>query len=75
MFDALTDPKLNDGLTDTSKVAQCLFDTLQLEELPLRLPTGTDAYNAIKAKEMAKMEELERWREITESLGPATIPT
>ena len=74
MLDALTDPKINDGLTDSSKVAMCLFDTLQKEELPLRLPTGADAYTAIKAKETAKMEELESWREVTESVGAAIAP-
>ena len=74
MLDYLTNPKINDGLVDTSKVAECLFDTLQRDELPLRLPTGVDAYTAITAKDTAKMEELERWREVTVSVGGGIIP-
>ena len=74
MIDALTNPKLNDGLADTSNIAKCLFDTLQKNELPLRLTTGLDAFRIIKAKETAKMEELEKWRGVTESVGGGDVP-
>ena len=75
MLDALTSPQINEGLVDAERVASCLFEVLQGEELPLRLPTGRDSYAAIQGKEKAKMEELEAWRGVSEGVGGGEIPT
>lgn len=69
MLGAISNPALNDGLVDPRELAKCLFNTLQKDHIPLRLPTGPDAYAMIKAKETAKLEELETWREVSESVG------
>jgi hypothetical protein len=47
------------------------FETLQKDEIPLRLPTGSDLWGAINAKETAKMAELRKWKEASESVGEA----
>lgn len=75
MMNALMDPNLSDGMVEPKEVARCLFETLQKDEIPLRLPTGKDSFAAIKAKETAKMEELDRWREVSQSVGGERIPT
>ncbi|KAL6248811.1 hypothetical protein RBB50_003874 [Rhinocladiella similis] len=75
MLGALANPALNDGLVDPIEVAKCLFNTLQKDSIPLRLPTGPDAYTMIKAKETAKLDELEKWREVSLSVGGGGIPT
>ena len=74
MLEALTDSKLTETHVEAEKVAQCLFETLQKEKIPMRLPTGKDSFGAIKGKETAKMEELEAWREVSEGVGGTTIP-
>jgi NAD(P)-dependent dehydrogenase (short-subunit alcohol dehydrogenase family) len=74
MLEALMDPALSDGFVEAESVAKTLFEVLQGEELPLRLPTGKDAFSAIKGKEMAKMEELEKWRKVSEGVGGGSIP-
>ena len=76
MLNALTDPKINEGLVEAGAVAKCLFDVLDKEDvLPLRLPTGKDSFAAIKGKEVAKMEELEKWKAVSEGVGEGDIPT
>ena len=75
MISALTDTKLREGLVEASTVAQCLFDVLmENEKLPMRLPTGSDAYGLIESREMAKMEELRGWKEVSCGVGDANIP-
>ncbi|KIX01841.1 uncharacterized protein Z518_09568 [Rhinocladiella mackenziei CBS 650.93] len=75
MIKALSDPGLNEKLIEAERVAKTLFDVLEKHEaLPMRLPTGKDAYGIIRAKESAKMDELERWKSVTESVGDADIP-
>ncbi len=75
MLNALTGPKINEGMVEASAVASCLFDVLSKEEvLPLRLPTGKDSFQAIKGKEVAKMEELERWKGVSEGVGAGNMP-
>ena len=76
MLNALTDPGINEGLVEAGAVAKCVFDVLNKEEvLPLRLPTGKDSFAAIKGKEVAKMEELEKWKGVSEGVGEGDIPT
>ena len=50
----------SEASVDASRVAECLLDVLQKDELPLRLPTGKDAYAALKTKEEAMLAELEK---------------
>ena len=69
MLKAMTDPGLNEKGVDPTEVARCLFEVLGREEIPLRLPTGQDAFAAIKWKEGAKMEELEKWKAVSEGVG------
>ncbi len=74
MLEALTDPKLTETHVEAEKVAQCLFETLQKEKIPMRLPTGKDSFSAIKGKETAKFQELETWQEVSESVGGSSVP-
>ena len=75
MLKALMDPKLTEGHVEAEKVAECLFQVLDGErELPMRLPTGRDAFAAIRGKEELKVEELERWKEVSESVGGGVVP-
>ena len=74
MIAGLTDPGLNEKGTDASNVARCLFNVLQKDEIPLRLPTGQDAYEILERIEGEKIEELKRWKKISTTVGNTPIP-
>lgn len=70
--------KSGKGWVDVTLAVRLVFETLQKDEIPLQLPTGSDIWGAIKAKETAKetakRAELRKWKEVSESVGEAWTP-
>jgi hypothetical protein len=62
---------LHDGQTtaasDPAKVARLVLDVVALDEPPLRLLVGADAYAYATAAGRALLGEDERWRDLSES--------
>lgn len=52
---------------DPRRGAKAVLDIVNAENPPLRLPLGKDAVDAIEASDRARLEELERWRELSYS--------
>lgn len=52
---------------DPAKVAQVVLDVAELEEPPLRLLLGTDAFTYGRAAWAARVAEDEKWRQLSES--------
>jgi len=50
---------------DPRRGAKAVLDVVNAENPPLRLPLGTDAVDAIEASDRARLEELQRWRELS----------
>ncbi|WP_066586560.1 oxidoreductase [Sphingomonas pruni] len=50
---------------DPRRGAKAVLDVVNAENPPLRLPLGKDAVDAIEASDRARLEELERWRELS----------
>jgi NAD(P)-dependent dehydrogenase (short-subunit alcohol dehydrogenase family) len=50
---------------DPRRGAKAVLDVVNAENPPLRLPFGKDAVDAIEASDRARLEELERWRELS----------
>jgi NAD(P)-dependent dehydrogenase (short-subunit alcohol dehydrogenase family) len=69
----LGDPEASKSFAEAEDVARCLFDVLNGEEVPLRLFTGRDAYKKIKRKEGEKTAEMEKWREVSDSVGGVSV--
>lgn len=57
---------------DPRRGAKAVLDIVNAENPPLRLPLGKDAVGAIEASDRARLEELERWRELSCSTDFAT---
>jgi NAD(P)-dependent dehydrogenase (short-subunit alcohol dehydrogenase family) len=52
---------------DPARAAQAILKLAAMEQPPLRLPLGTDALAAIANADRARLDELERWRELSAS--------
>lgn len=52
---------------DPARAAQVILELASMEKPPLRLPLGSDALAAIARGDHARLEELERWRELSAS--------
>jgi NAD(P)-dependent dehydrogenase (short-subunit alcohol dehydrogenase family) len=50
---------------DPRRGAKAVLDVVNAENPPLRLPLGKDAVDAIEASDRVRLEELERWRELS----------
>jgi hypothetical protein len=65
-------PKNLENWADPVLVAKVVFETLGREEMPLRLSTGGDAWQAIQASDKERSKEMERWKEVTLSCSDST---
>jgi NAD(P)-dependent dehydrogenase (short-subunit alcohol dehydrogenase family) len=52
---------------DPKRAGQAVVSLASLEQPPFRLPLGSDALKLIEQADLAKLEELERWRELSAS--------
>lgn len=52
---------------DPARAAQAILKLAVMEKPPLRLPLGSDALAAIAQADHARLDELERWRELSAS--------
>ncbi len=50
---------------DPDRAAQALIRIADMAEPPLRLPLGSDAFGYAEANELARLEELRKWHELT----------
>jgi NAD(P)-dependent dehydrogenase (short-subunit alcohol dehydrogenase family) len=73
MLRALNDPKVAESFVEPEEVAKCLFKVLGSDDMPLRLPTGKDAWAAVHAKEKLKTDELNKWKAVSEGVGGTRI--
>lgn len=69
MFKAMTAPNFEDSMAPAEAVAKLAFDVAQLDKIPLRLPTGKDAYQVLLDKDSQKLAELKEWKTQTESVS------
>ena len=65
----MEDPKSAETWIEAIDVAKVLFEMVGRNDMPLRLVTGGDAWNAVRAGETAKLEELEKWKDVSCSCG------
>lgn len=52
---------------DPARAAQALLKIAAMAQPPFRLPLGTDALQAIEQADRARLDELQRWRELSAS--------
>ncbi len=52
---------------DPARAAQAILEIATMEQPPFRLPLGSDAVKIIERADLTKLEELERWRELSVS--------
>ena len=52
---------------DPRRAAQVILELAAMDQPPLRLPLGTDAYDAIEKADRARLAEQERWRDLARS--------
>lgn len=52
---------------DPRRAGQAIVKLASLDQPPFRLPLGSDALKIIEQADLAKLEELERWRELSAS--------
>lgn len=52
---------------DPTRAGQVIVKLASLDQPPFRLPLGSDALKIIEQADLAKLEELERWRELSAS--------
>ncbi|WP_372715679.1 SDR family NAD(P)-dependent oxidoreductase [Novipirellula sp.] len=52
---------------DPVRAAQVVMKVAAMDQPPLRLPLGNDAVNALEQADLARLEELWRWRELSVS--------
>ncbi|MBV1834131.1 SDR family NAD(P)-dependent oxidoreductase [Novacetimonas pomaceti] len=50
---------------DPQRAAQVILEVSSMERPPLRLPLGTDAVTAIRRADLERLEEVEKWREMS----------
>ena len=50
---------------DPARAAQAILDIAAMERPPFRLPLGSDAVKIIEQADVKKLEELQRWRELS----------
>jgi hypothetical protein len=60
---------------DPALVAKALFEVVGRKDMPLRLVTGADGYALIKDIEDARIKEMERWKDLTQSCSSADQAT
>jgi hypothetical protein len=63
----LADGESQNYWADPALVAKALFEVVGRKDMPLRLVTGADGYALIRGIEDARVKELERWKDLTES--------
>jgi hypothetical protein len=52
---------------DPARAAQVLLKVAALDQPPFRLPLGTDALQAIERADLARLDELRRWHDLSSS--------
>lgn len=52
---------------DPAVVAKTVFEVVGRSDMPLRLVTGGSGFDLVKGLEDARREELERWKEVSQS--------
>ncbi|TWU09787.1 SDR family NAD(P)-dependent oxidoreductase [Allorhodopirellula heiligendammensis] len=52
---------------DPFRAAQVILKVAAMDQPPLRIPLGNDAVNALEQADLARLEELRRWRELSVS--------
>ncbi|KAK2757577.1 hypothetical protein FQN54_004546 [Arachnomyces sp. PD_36] len=62
----LASPTLEDGFPSNTAMAATLFDAVTKGGLPLRLPLGQDSWEAIEKSVSQTVEDLERFRDVSE---------
>ena len=67
----MADPESQKNWSDPALVAKALFEVVGQKDMPLRLVTGADAYALLKGTEDARIQELERWKDLSESCSTA----
>ena len=61
------DPKNLENWADPVLVAKAIFETVGREDMPLRLATGRDAWQAIRASDEERSKEMDKWKEVSTS--------
>lgn len=56
---------------DPTLVAKAVLDIVGRKDMPLRLVTGAGGYALVKGVEEARLQELEAWKEVSESCSSA----
>lgn len=69
MFRMYDDPHLSDNFATTEAIAKLIFEVVQQDKVPLRLPIGKDAYQILLDKDSKKLAELKDWKTLTESVS------
>jgi hypothetical protein len=67
----VSNPESQKYWADPTLVAKALFEVVGRKDMPLRLVTGADGYALAKGFEDARIEELERWKDLSESCSSA----
>jgi hypothetical protein len=52
---------------DPTRAAQVIVKIAAMDQPPFRLPLGSDALKAIEHADRTRLDELQRWRELSES--------
>lgn len=52
---------------DPARVAQAILKIAAMDDPPFRLPVGSDALKILVQADLRRLEELERWRELSQS--------
>lgn len=50
---------------DPARAAQAIVQIAAMDQPPLRLPLGSDALEIIEQADRGKLQELEKWRELS----------
>ncbi|KAK5100492.1 hypothetical protein LTS08_005243 [Lithohypha guttulata] len=69
LFQFTASKGFDDGFAKAEDVVRTVWGVVKGGTMPLRLPTGGDAWSSIKGYESKKMEELEEWKEVSEGVG------
>jgi hypothetical protein len=71
----ISDPENQKYWADPAVIAKTLFEVVGQKDMPLRLVTGADGYALVKGVEDSRIQELERWKDLSESCSSAEQAT
>jgi NAD(P)-dependent dehydrogenase (short-subunit alcohol dehydrogenase family) len=61
----LSDPKNLEGWVPPESAIEKMLQVLGKEDMPLRLCTGKDAYEALSNADRVRTEEMEKWKHVS----------